>query len=454
MIAPRTPSPLQLEAAAIRGEPSWLTSARQAALACFSETGLPTVKDEDWRFTNLAPLAGISFDPISRPMRGHLSNETLARLPFSGLGGSRLVFVNGHFSPELSSIAEEEEDVKIMGLADAVAGEPALIERHLFRLAQKNATPFASLNAALFQDGAFIHIPEGRKASGPMHLFYISIPDVSAEAVYPRSLIIAEAGASLTITESYLSVGDARYLTSGVTELIVGDNATVEYMKFQDESFHSFHMGTLAVSAGRDSHVRLHSMAFGGKLSRTNIHTTLAGEGVECVLNGLYLVGDEQLADHYMIVDHAVPRGTSHEYFNGILAAKSRGVFHGRIIVRPGAQKTDAKQTNKNLLLSDDATVDTKPQLEIYADDVKCTHGATVGQLSDEAIFYLRSRGIPLEKARQMLIYAFAGEIIDRILCEPLRRELNERVWNRLKENQPAAAILSCPTTSPNFTRN
>jgi Fe-S cluster assembly protein SufD len=436
MIAPRTLSPPQLEVAAIPGEPAWLTSAREAALGRFSETGLPTVKDEEWRFTNLASLASLSFDPISRPMRGHLSREALARLPFSGLGGSRLVFVNGHFFPELSSIAEQNEGVKIMGLADAVISEPARVERHLFRLAQEKATPFALLNAALFQDGAFIHIAEGRKAAGPVHLFYVSIPDASNEAVYPRSLIMMENGTEATFTESYVSVGHARYFTSGVTELIVGDNATVEYLKFQDESAESFHLATLAVRAGRDSKVRLHSMAFGARLSRTNIQATLAGEGAECVLNGLYLVGDEQLADHYMIVDHAVPHGTSHEYFNGILAAKSKGVFHGRIIVRPDAQKTDAKQTNKNLLLSDDATVDTKPQLEIYADDVKCTHGATVGQLSDEAIFYLRSRGIPLEKARQMLIYAFAGEIIDRIQCEPLRQELNERVWNRLEENK------------------
>lgn len=190
-----------------------------------------------------------------------------------------------------------------------------------------------------------------------------------------------------------------------------------------------------------------------GKLSRTNIQATLAGEGAECVLNGLYLVGGERLADHYMIVDHAVPHGTSHEYFNGILADKAKGVFHGRIIVQPDAQKTDAKQTNKNLLLSDDATIDTKPQLEIYADDVKCTHGATVGQLSDESIFYLRSRGIPVDKARQMLIYAFAGEIIDRIQCDPLREELTEQVWRRLEKNQPPPNP-SCPTTSPNFIRN
>jgi Fe-S cluster assembly protein SufD len=441
MIAPRTLSPPELEVTAIPDEPLWLSAARKRALGAFFKRGLPTVKDEDWRFTNLAPIAGLSFEPISRLMLSHLSSEVLAQLPFRGLDGSRLVFVNGHFSSELSSIAEEAEGVKVMGLADALANEPALVERHLFRLAQKSGTPFVSLNAALFQDGAFIHIPEGRKAAGPVHLIYISVPDVSGEAIYPRSLIVAGNGTEATFTESFLSVGDARHFTGGVTELIVGNNATVEYLKFQDESEESFHLGTLAVSVGRDSHVRLHSMAFGGKLSRTNIHATLAGEGAECVLNGLYLVGDEQLADHYMIVDHAVPHGTSHEYFNGILAAKSKGVFHGRIIVRPDAQKTDAKQTNKNLLLSDDTTVDTKPQLEIYADDVKCTHGATVGQLSDEAIFYLRSRGIPLEKARQMLIYAFAGEIIDRVLCEPLRRELNEFVWSRLEKNKETCGI-------------
>ena len=436
MIAPAAKLPTELEVAAIAGEPGWLASFRQTELARFSEMGLPTVKDEDWRFTNLAHLADLSFQPASRPKGGNLTREILARLPFSELDGSRLVFVNGHFSPELSSVAEQEDGVKIMSLVDAVVSEPELLERHFFRLVREKATPFASLNAALFQDGAFIHIPEGRKAAGPVHLVYLSIPDAFAEATYPRSLIIAEPGTSLTITESYLSVGAARHLTNSVAELVVGDNATVEYLKFQDESALGFHLGTIAVSAGRESKLRLHSMAFGGKLSRTNIEATLAGEGAECVLNGLYLVGDEQLADHHMIVDHAVPHGTSHEFFNGILAGKAKGVFHGRIIVRPGAQKTDAKQTNKNLLLSDDATVDTKPQLEIYADDVKCTHGATVGQLSDEAVFYLRSRGIPLEKARQMLIYAFAGEIIDRIHWEPLRHELNERVWNRLEEHQ------------------
>jgi len=452
MIAPRSLSSLPLEVAAIPGEPAWLASFRHAALTRFSEIGVPTVKDEDWRFTNLAPITGLSFQPAPYPLIGEISEAAFSRLPFAGLEGDRLVFVNGNFASELSSLSAREEGVKIMSLEDALVNEPELVGGHLFRLSQKNANSFASLNAALFEDGAFLYIPESRKAARPVHLFYLSTPEASGQTVYPRSLIIAEEGTSLTVTESYLSVGAPRHLTNSVTELVVGDNATVEYLKFQEESLESFHLGTLAVNVGRDSNVRLHSMAFGARLSRTTIEATLAGEGAECVLNGLYLVGGEQLADHYMIVDHAVPHGTSHEYFNGILAAKSRGVFHGRIIVRPDAQKTDAKQTNKNLLLSDDATVDTKPQLEIYADDVKCTHGATIGQLSDEAVFYLRSRGIPLEKARQMLIHAFAGEIIDRIQCEPLRHELTEQVWNRLKENQPAHP--SCPTTSPNFTRN
>jgi len=233
-----------------------------------------------------------------------------------------------------------------------------------------------------------------------------------------------------------VSLSDAAYFTNAVTELVAEENAVVEHLKYQDENQQAFHIATVAAHCGRTSNVVTHSIALGAKLSRTNIFTTLAGEGLECTLNGLYLTRGEQLADHYMIVDHAKPHGASHEYFNGILADKSKGVFHGRILVRPDAQKTDAKQTNKNLLLSDDATANTKPQLEIYADDVKCTHGATLGQLNDESIFYLRSRSIPREKARRMLIQAFAGEIIDRVRCVAVREELDSLVWERLEQNQ------------------
>jgi Fe-S cluster assembly protein SufD len=427
----QTSPPPELKAAAIFGEPEWLSAARQLALDRFTQTGLPTTKDEDWRFTNVSPVSELSFQPADRWKEGAITSETFPQLALSRFANRRLVFVDGHYARELSSVAEHE-GVTITSLTDAIAHHPAQLEMHLFRSAEKNTTPFAALNTALFQDGAFIHITKDQKIAEPIQIYHIATAEAAGNAVYPRCLIVVEKGTVATITESYLSFGEASRLTSAMTEIVVGDNATIEYLKFQDESPAVFHFGKLAIRAGRDSHTDLHSMAFGAKLSRTNIRATLAGEGAECILNGLYLVGDERTADHYMIVDHVVPHGTSHEYFNGILSDKAKGVFHGRIIVQPDAQKTDAKQTNKNLLLSDDATVDTKPQLEIYADDVKCTHGATVGQLSDEALFYLRSRGIPLDKARQMLIYAFAGEIIDRIRCEPLRRELAESVLSRL----------------------
>jgi Fe-S cluster assembly protein SufD len=235
--------------------------------------------------------------------------------------------------------------------------------------------------------------------------------------------------------ESYISTSSAAYFTNAVTEIVAGANATVEHVKVQDESAAAFHIATIAGEFGRASNVRVHSFALGAKLSRNNIRTKLAGEGLECILNGLYLTKDEQLADHHMIVEHAQPHCASHEYFNGILDDKSKGVFHGRIYVHPIAQKTDAKQTNKNLLLSDDACADTKPQLEIYADDVKCTHGATIGQLNAESIFYLRSRGMSLDTAKQMLIHAFAGEIIERIKCEPARAVIDKLVWDRLEAN-------------------
>jgi Fe-S cluster assembly protein SufD len=278
-------------------------------------------------------------------------------------------------------------------------------------------------------------VPAGVAVTEPVRLVFISTARQSGATIHPRNLIVAEANSRLTVVESYVSTNDSAYFTNAVTELVAGDNAQVEHLKFQDEAAHAYHIATLHGQFGRTSNVKIHSFALGAKLSRNNVRAKLAGEGLECVLNGLYLTRDEQLADHHMIVEHAQPHCASHEYFNGILDDKSKGVFHGRILVQPIAQKTDAKQTNKNLLLSDDATADTKPQLEIYADDVKCTHGATVGQLNDESIFYLRSRGLDTETARRMLIHAFAGEIIERIRYEPAREELDKLVWERLEAN-------------------
>ena len=365
--------------------------------------------------------------------------KALGHFTLAGLAGIKLVFVNGHFAPELSSTAKLPEGVKVMSLAAALASDTALVEKHLFRHARADANAFTALNTAFFQDGAFIYVPAGETLPEPIQLLYVSTAKDDGAAAHLRNLIVAEKSSQVTVIESFVSLSDASYVTNSVTELVAGENAIVEHLKLQDEGQRAFHIATVAAQFGCASNVVTHSIALGAKLSRTNIYANLAGEGLECILNGLYLTRGEQLADHYMIVEHAQPRCASHEYFNGILADKSKGVFHGRILVQPGAQKTDAKQTNKNLLLSDDATADTKPQLEIYADDVKCTHGATIGQLNDESIFYLRTRGISLETARRMLIHAFAGEIIDRVRCTPVREELDKLVWERLEQNEHVA---------------
>jgi Fe-S cluster assembly protein SufD len=417
----------------------WVASARQMAMGCFAELGFPTVEDEDWRFTNVAPIAGLPFNPALELAIDGVPASALQRFSFSTLPGTRLVFVNGHFAPGLSSVAPTPEDIRVGSLAQALRSEPALVEKHLFRHADRDASPFAALNTAFFQDGALIVVPGGQRLPGPVHLLYLSTGHENGLFAHPRNLIVAGRDSQVTVIEQYVSLGNAAGVTNVVTELAAGDNATVEHIKLQDDNLHSYHIASLAAHFGRASHVVCHSIALGAKLSRTNIHTCLAGEGLECILNGLYLTRGTQLADHHMIVEHAQPHCASHEYFNGILAGKSKGVFHGRILVRPGAQKTDAKQTNKNLLLSDDATVDTKPQLEIYADDVRCTHGATVGQLDAQSIFYLRARGIGREKARRMLIHAFAGEIIERVRHEAIRDELDKLVWDRLEQHDKVA---------------
>ncbi len=421
------------KAPAPSGQPKWLAPLRTAGLANFTELGFPTLRDEDWRFTNVAPIAGLPFTPARPVIVNGAESKILGAAPFSQLPGCRLVFVNGFFSPELSRLTALPGGVRVESISRALGADAALIEKHLGKYARTADNAFAALNQAFFADGAFISIPDGVALAEPVQLVYISSAKENGETFQPRNLVIAGANSKATIVESYLCTRNAAYFTNAVTEIIAGDNAVLEHLKFQDEAATAFHMATLAGEFGRACNVTLHSFALGAKLSRNNIRTRLAGEGLECILNGLYLTRDEQLADHHMVVEHAQPHCASHEYFNGILDDKSKGVFHGRIYVHPIAQKTDAKQTNKNLLLSDDATADTKPQLEIYADDVKCTHGATVGQLNEESIFYLRARGIPQATARRMLIHAFAGEIVERIRCEPVREELDKLVWDRLE---------------------
>jgi Fe-S cluster assembly protein SufD len=416
-------------------QPDWLLSLRKAGMARFAKLGFPTIHDEDWRFTNIDPLTKLPFKPMFKPSADATAKSALENYIFAKVPGPRLVFVNGHYSATLSSVGKLPAGVKVSGLASALASDPAFIEKQLGQCALTENNSFAALNQMFFLDGGFVHVPAGVSVAEPIQLIFVSTAKHDGETIQPRNLIVVGAGSKAMVIESYISTDNTAYFTNAVTEIVAGDNAALEHIKFQDEAAEAFHLTTIAGHFGRMSNVSIHSFALGAKLSRTNIHTKLAGEGLACILNGLYLTRGEQLADHHMVVEHAQPHCASHEYFNGILDDKSRGVFHGRILVQPAAQKTDAKQTNKNLLLSDDATVDTKPQLEIYADDVKCTHGATVGQLNDESIFYLRSRGIGTDTARRMLIHAFAGEIIARVKCDSVREELDKIVWERLEAN-------------------
>jgi Fe-S cluster assembly protein SufD len=417
-------------------QPAWVFPMRKAGLARFAELGFPTLQQEDWRFTNVAPIARLPFKPVLQASSNSLTLEAIADFTFGKLAASRLVFVDGHYVAELSAPAgPQSQGVIISSLAAALAGDSGLIKDHLARHAQGEDNPFVALNAAFFQDGGFVYVPPGQRVEAPVHLLFISTAEEAGATAHPRNLILAEKGSAVTVLESYNSLAEASYFTNAVTEMILGEGAAVEHVKFQDEGRNAYHVAAIHAHLGRGSNFIAHSIATGARLSRNNILTTLAGEGVECVLNGLYLTRGDQLADHHMVVEHAQPHCNSHEYYNGILDGHSKGVFHGRILVRRAAQKTDAKQTNKNLLLSDDATVDTKPQLEIYADDVKCTHGATIGQLNEESIFYLRARGIGAETARRMLIHAFAGEIVERIRHAPAREELDGLVWDRLEQH-------------------
>jgi Fe-S cluster assembly protein SufD len=420
------------------GQPAWVFPLRQAGMARFAALGFPTLKDEDWRFTNVAPIAKLPFKPVFDGTGSGLEAAALSGFPLMNLPAHRLVFLNGHYVPALSA-TNPASGFTISSLAVALASNPAALEPHLARYASTEKHPFTALNTAFFQDGAFIHLPKNQALDLPVHLVFVSSSRESGATAQPRNLVVADAGSQATILESYVSLQDAPYFTNAVTEFVLDEGAKVEHCKYQDESLSAFHIAAIHARLARSADFISHSISTGARLARNNIRTVLGGEGVECVLNGLYLTRLDQIADHHMVVEHAQPHCNSHEYFNGILDGKSKGVFHGRILVRQAAQKTDAKQTNKNLLLSEDATVDTKPQLEIYADDVKCTHGATVGQLNEESIFYLRTRGIGMETARHMLIHAFAGEIIERIRHPAVREELNRLVWDRLEANPHVA---------------
>ncbi len=429
----------QFESTEASGNPSWLLALRRNAITRFEELGFPTTNHEEWRFTPITAIARLSFNPILSPSSTKVTAAQIAPFTFDHLKGNCLVFLDGHFSEKLSTL-QPKDRLRIQPLSKAL-GTNSLPEQHLGRLASFEENAFAALNTAFFQDGVLIVIPKGETVQDPIHMLHVQTRSEPGSTKHPRHLIVAERDARLTLIEDYVSLVDGPYFTNAVTEIHVSEGAQVEHCRIQAESHHAYHIATVQAVQERNSRWISHSISHGASIARINIQTRFTGEGGDAILNGLYIGSNRQLVDHHTIVDHAKPHCTSHEFYHGVLDGEARGVFNGKIFVRKDAQKTDAKQTSRNLLLSDSATIDTKPQLEIFADDVKCTHGATVGQLNDDAIFYLRSRGIGLPLARQMLVHAFASEILERITIEPVRRELDQHIYDRLEEHAESLAV-------------
>ena len=420
----------------------WFHRTRKAAIAHFAELGFPTTRHEEWKFANVAPLTKIPFRPVEGSGLDGVTDEGLKRFTFGGLDCTQLVFVNGRFAEGLSTIRPQNNGMKVGSLAAALDSDRERVEPYLARHAGYKDQAFVALNTAFVEDGAFVYVPPGKIVEHPLHLLFVSTSPDGPTVSHPRNLIVVGDNSQITIVESYVGLDGSRYFTNAVTEIIAGQNAVIDHCKLVQESAEAFHIATLAVHQDRASNFTSHSISLGGAFVRNDVNARLDAEGVECTLNGLYVASGHQLMDNHTVIDHAKPHCNSHEVYKGVLDGKSKGVFNGKIIVRPDAQKTDAKQTNKNLLLSADAVIDTKPQLEIYADDVKCTHGATIGQLDNDAIFYLRSRGIGPEDARNMLTYAFANDILSRIKIDAVRTHLDAALLSWFQKGQEMKEAL------------
>jgi Fe-S cluster assembly protein SufD len=414
--------------------PEWLEPVRRAAIETFGASGFPTARDEEWRFTPIAPITTGTWRQAPGASRV-VSREDLAPFIFGHEEWTTLVFVDGVYNESLSNTPELARGVKVGSLAEALRADGVLIEKHLARHAPVQTSAFTALSTAFMRDGGFLHVPANAELDRPVHLVFVSTREAAGTVTHPRNLIVVERGARVSVIESYVTLAEGTtYWNNAVTEVVAGPNSWIEHTRIQRESEKAYHTGLTHVAQQRDSHYRSFSMAMGGALARHNLHARLDGENVETLMYGLYLTRGEQVVDNHTAIHHNQPNCRSWEVYKGVLDGRSRAVFNGKVFVQPEAQKTDAKQTNRNLLLSDTAKVDTKPQLEIFADDVKCTHGATVGRLDDLALFYARSRGVPAGKAQLLLTYAFAAEVTAEVALEPVRSELDRLVRERLGE--------------------
>ncbi|HKP29034.1 MAG TPA: Fe-S cluster assembly protein SufD [Gemmatimonadales bacterium] len=433
--------------------PGWLPALRQAGMSRFEQEGFPVSRDEEWRFTPIAPISRGVFQPATSPGVVFPRDEAEA-LAYGPESWPQLVFVNGRFAPEISNTPALPAGVVVLSLAEALARRPELVEPHLGKHVTVEATPFTALNAAFIQDGAFVLVPEGIELATPIQLCFVMTGDQHERVTHPRNLIVIGERARATVIESYHGTGGREdgtrggpftagrpdlppsrppaYLTNAVTEVVLGAHAWLEHSRIQRESESAYHIAFSHVHQAEESHYRSFSLAMGAAISRHNLHTRLGAPETEALLYGLSIAEGTQLSDHHTAIYHDEPNCRSWEVYKAILDGESRGVFNGKVFVTPEAQKTDAKQTNRTLLLSERARVDTKPQLEIFADDVKCTHGATVGYLDDLPLFYFRSRGMPEDRARKLLTYAFAAEVLDEIQVPEVRKALDAVVRGRL----------------------
>jgi Fe-S cluster assembly protein SufD len=402
---------------------------REKAANAFADLGFPTTRQEEWRFTNIADIASSDFKIAGKDKLATITEKDIAPFKFDKWDGSELVFVDGFYVEQLSSI--KTNTIKIESLATALENKTLAKSEIFTELANFSDEPFTALNTAFTRDGIIIQVPDNYIEKSGIHIIQVSVEENVMTC--PRNVVIAGKSSESTVVETFHTLAKGAVFVNSVVEIGVAENAKLNHFKLQEESESSFHVGRTAIKQGANSNYYSASFDFGGKIVRNNISTELDGEGITSTLNGLYLARDTQHIDNHTFIDHAKPHCESHELYRGILAGKSKGVFSGKILVRQDAQKTDAKQSNNCLLLSDDAQIDAKPQLEIYADDVKCTHGATVGQLDDDALAYLRARGIPKEKAVHVLTHAFAEEVISGITVQPLQEKVEQLLLNRLQ---------------------
>jgi Fe-S cluster assembly protein SufD len=426
-----------------RDEAPWLRKLRREAMAQFLDLGFPTAKAEAWKYTNLRPITQTAWTPASgilvRPVAG--ARIAFARIP----GATEVVFVNGRFVPELSSLHNLERGVRVSSLRESASRRPEVFEAAVGKICPIAHGAFVALNTALFPDGVCLEIEPGTVVPAPIHLLFVSAEEDGPALSSPRVLVLAGRQSQATVVETYVGEKRAVAFTNAVTEISVGDAAVMEHYKVQQDGAGGYHVHAIAARQDRASSFTSHNLELGGALARTDIDVLFTAEGSECSLNGLFVGSGSQHLDTHTVIDHAQPHCTSRELYKGILDGKSRGVFHGTIIVRPDAQKTDAMQTNKNLLLSREALVDSTPALEIRADDVKCRHGSTIGQLDAGALFYLQSRGIGEEEARALLTYAFAADLTERIRLVPIRERIEAFLGQALSEPREPGLGLETP---------